>query len=244
MSNGLNIPQLAENQAAPEVTVNDATRALGDALADKFDINLTAGNVTLTAVQYRGAVLFRAINVATGGRTVTLPTPAIEREFVLFESDSANTNDISLILGSTTLTLSPGRLYNVRTDGTANGVVARDIGGVSEPRDVTAFVPGAMGNAQLLFRSKVVRAFTLPANLVGSNVTAVTAATASTTITIKKNGSAIATAVFGIGGTTATLATTGGTAQSVAVGDVVTFEGPATADATLADTSIDLKGSR
>jgi hypothetical protein len=242
MANGLNIPQLTEGQAAPEVTTNDATAALGNALANKFDCNLTAGNVVVTLAQYRGAVLLRAINVATGGRTITLPLA--EREFMLVESDSANTNDVSLILGSTTVVLSAGRIYLVRTDGTANGLVARDVGGVSEPRDISAFVPGAMGNAQLLFRSKVVRAFTLPANLVGSNVTAVTAATGSTTITIKKNGSAIATAVFSAAGTTAALTTTGGTAQSIAVGDVVTFEGPATADATLADTSIDLKGSR
>jgi hypothetical protein len=242
MSNALNIPQMVEGQASPEVTVNDATAALGDALANKFDCNLTAGNVAVTAAQYRAAILFRAINVATSGRTVTLP--AVERELVLVECDSANTNTVALIVGSTTVVMTPGRLYVVRTDGTTNGLVARDVGGISEPRDASVFIPGLMTNNQLLYRTKATRAFTWPANLVGSNITSNVAATASTVILIKNNGTTIATITFAISGTVATFVTTGGTAKSIAVGDVVTIVGPATADTTLADVTLDLFGSR
>lgn len=242
MANELDIPQLEEGQASPEVTTNDATAALGDALANKFDVNLTSGNVSVTAAQYRAAIFFSCINVATSGRTVTLPE--VEREFVIVESASANTNTISLIRGATTIVLSPGRCYLVRTDGTANGLVARDIGGVSEPSDHAVFFPGLFTSAsQLMFRRKVLRAFTLPANLAGSFGSAGVASTGTKVIDIKKAGSSVATITF-TASATGTLATSGGTAQSFAVGDVLTIVGPAATDATLADISIDLFGTR
>lgn len=241
-TNNLGITEIAENQASPEVPINNALGRHDAALTETFAADLSAGNVSVTSTQYREAIFIRAYGVATSGRTLTLP--AVERALFLVECDSANTNTISLIVGSTTLTLSPGRLYLVRTDGTTNGVVARDIAGVSEPSDHSVFVPGTMSNAQVLYRRKVLRAFTLPANLAGSFVTAITAATGSTVLTVKKNGTGVATATFAASGTTATLATSGGTAQTFAVGDVFTIEAPATADATLADTTLDLFGTR
>ena len=242
MANELDIPQLEEGQASPEVTTNDATAALGDAVANQFLVDLTSGNVSITAAQYRSAVFFNCANVGTSGRTVTVPE--VEREFTLFECPAANTNTISLIRGSTTLTLSPGRVYLVRTDGTANGLVARDIGGVSEPSDHAVFFPGLFTvNNQLMFRRKVLRAFTLPANLAGSFGSAGVASTGTKVVDIKKAGSSVATITFTTSAT-GTLATSGGTAQSFAVGDVLTIVGPATPDATLADISIDLFGTR
>jgi hypothetical protein len=238
----LSIEQLAENQAAPEVTVNDANASLESALADILNVDLTSANVTITALQYKRHICFRCFGVGTAGRTVTITTPATQRGLVLFESDSANTDDISLILDATTLTLKPGRVYAVRTTGVADGVIARDIGGVNEPGDLSVFVPGTMVDAQLIYRRKVPRAFTLPINLTGSFVTATVAATASTTVTLKKNGSSIGTAVWAISGTTATL--TFAAAVSFAAGDVFTIEGPATADVTLANVSFDLFGTR
>lgn len=242
MSTNLGAVQLTQGQAAPEVSVNDAVGRMDAALTEVFTVNLASGNVSITPAQYQANMFFNCTGVATTGRTVTLATTVVKRSLVIFECASTNTNTISLIVGSTTLTLSPGRTYAVRTDGTANGVVARDIGGTDVPNDLHVFVPGTMSNAQLLFRLKTTRAFTLPINLTGSFVTANTAATASTTLTLKKNGSSIGTAVFAISGTTATL--TFSAAVSFASGDVLTIEGPATADATLADTSIDLLGTR
>jgi hypothetical protein len=242
MSNNLNLTQVTENQASPEVPINDKGAELDAALTETLAIDLSAGNATVTASQQRRNVLFQASGVATTGRTVTFSS-GVERGFMLFECAAANTNTISLIKGSTTLTLSPGRLYVVYLDGTANGIVARDVGGTSEPNDLHVFIPGVLSSSQLMFRMKVTRAFTLPANLSGGYGTAGTASTGTKVVDIKKNGSSVATITY-TASATGTLATSGGTAQSFAVGDVLTIVGPASADATLADVTIDLFGSR
>lgn len=71
---------------------------------------------------------------------------------------------------------------------------------------------------------------------------AVTAATASTVYTVKKNGTAVATITFAASGTTATSALSSG-AFSVAAGDFLTLVGPATADSTLAAIGVSVVGS-
>lgn len=70
--------------------------------------------------------------------------------------------------------------------------------------------------------------------LVQANCTvkSLVAATASTTLIIKKNGTQIGTIVFAAAGTTATVTIT---TAAVAKGDNITIHGPATPDATLAD---------
>lgn len=69
---------------------------------------------------------------------------------------------------------------------------------------------------------------------------ALVAATASTTVTIKLNGSSIGTAVWAASGTTATMTITS-SPQAYSAGDHVTWHAPATADATLADITITLR---
>lgn len=82
---------------------------------------------------------------------------------------------------------------------------------------------------------------TFPANFSSPNSygTVGTNPSASVTVTIKKNGSTVGTAVISTGGVF-TFATSGGTPWTVAPGDRVTFEFPITADATLANVSINL----
>lgn len=239
MANDLNLPQLSAGQATPEVTSNDATKALGDALANKFDCDLTSGNVSVTSSQYRQAILFRAINVGTTGRTVTLP--AVDREFALVECDSANTNTIQLIRGATSIKLSPGRVYLVRTDGTANGLVAKDIGGVDVPWDLSIFLPGTMTDAQICLVAYATRAYSLPTSLSGSYLKCETAPTADTTITLKKSGVSIGTGVILAGQTSGTYTVT---ATNFAVGDKFSVHGQATADLTIANVSMNIKASR
>lgn len=110
------------------------------------------------------------------------------------------------------------------------------------PYDLATFYPGVPGNSQLLARIKLARAVTFPINLTGSLADARVAATASTTVTLKKNGSSIGTLVWAASGTSG--AFTFAAAVSFAAGDVLTLEGPATADVTLADISITLIGTR
>lgn len=63
-------------------------------------------------------------------------------------------------------------------------------------------------------------------------VKAQTAATASTTLTLRNGASSIGTFVFGVGGTTATITIS---TPAVAAGDVITITAPASQDATLAN---------
>lgn len=241
MSNDLNIDQLAEEQARPDLTTNDAIAQVADALNDDYTVDLSSGNVTLTSAQYRSAFRFNCSGVATSGRTVTLP--AVKRT-VVFVVPSTATNTISLIKGSTTLTLSPGITYIVHTDGTANSVDAAVVGEAagSTPYDFYAFVPGTMVNSMTVLGIDARRAFTLPITLTGSIFKAGVAATGSTTITLKKNGASIGTIIWSASGTTGAI--TFASAVSFAVDDIFTIEGPATADATLANIRFNFKGSR
>lgn len=240
MSNNLALTQLATNQASPEVPINDMSGEVDAALTEALDIDLTGADGNITLAQYQEHMFFRGINATAAVRAITFPL--CKRSLVLFENDSANTKTINLVLGTTSIATSPGRLYAVRTDGTVNGLVARDIGGTFEPNDLHIFLPGAMTNNQICYRMKATRAFTLPQNLAGSYAAASIAATASTTVTLKKNGTSIGTIVWAIAGTNATF--TFAADVSFAVGDLLEIDGPATADATLANISLDLFGKR
>jgi hypothetical protein len=85
-------------------------------------------------------------------------------------------------------------------------------------------------------------AWQLPAGLTNSKFTALVAATAATTITLKKNGAAIGTLVWAIGGTVPTI--TFASEITFAVDDTFAIDGPAVADMTLADIAYNITGVR
>jgi hypothetical protein len=239
MANDLDIPQLAENQSRPDVTTNDATAALAEALSLKFDCDLSAGNVSISSADFRRAVIFYATGVATSGRTLTVPQN--EREFFLVECDATNTNTISLIRGARPSCCLRAACTCAARTGPRTASWPRTSAAPDVPNDFAIYVSGVLSNSQTLIRIKATRAFTLPTNLVGSYVNVGVAATASTTITFKKNGSSIGTSVIGISGTDGSHTVT---QTSFAVGDLLTIHGPASADATAADWAIGIKASR
>lgn len=111
----------------------------------------------------------------------------------------------------------------------------------AQAHDLATFYPGTLAASAVLLRHVAVRAWSLPTNASGSALSAGTAATGSTTLTLKKNGSSIGTAVVSASGTTAAFTVT---ATSFAALDVLTVEGPGTADATLGNVAVSLLGSR
>lgn len=244
MSANLSLQQVTQGQAAPEVTINNATGALDAALTEATTLDGTAGNIIVTSAQYVAALKFFVTNIGSA-RNVTFP--AVKR-VVVVDVDSANANIASLIVGSTTIKLVNGVTYLVATDGTTNGLKVCSLGSgfsatvAGVPYDLNLFQSGVMVNAQEFYRQNVLRPFTLPASLTGSSVTAGVAATGSTTLTIKQNGGSIGTLVWSPAGTVAAI--TFASAVTFAVADVITITGPATADATLANIAINLKGSR
>jgi hypothetical protein len=94
----------------------------------------------------------------------------------------------------------------------------------------------------VILRQKAVIAFSLPASLTGSSFYSETAANATATFTIKKNGGSVGTLVFSAAGTSPAI--TFSTAVAFAVGDKFTLEAPNPADSTLADLGFTFKGSK
>lgn len=112
----------------------------------------------------------------------------------------------------------------------------------AKPFDIGVFVAGVGINSQILLSLKVARACLFPAGASGSYAFATIAATGSTTFTFKKNGTSFATVVFAASGTTGTW--TQASDATFAAGDILEIDGPATADATLANISFTLAGTR
>lgn len=240
MSNNLGLDQVAENQAAKEVTINTATGQLDAAITEAFAADFTSGNISLTSTQYRRSFCFQATNISTSGRTLTLP--AIKK-LSAFSSPSGNTNDLSIVRGSTTLTLAPGTTLIAYTDGTTDGLVS--LGGAipasAKPYDVATYCAGKPDASEVLLRFNYPRAVTLPASLSGSRITAAVAATAQTDFLLTKNGSTIATIRFAAAGTVATVVSMAAPV-AFAANDQLGISAPGSQDATLADIAFTFAG--
>lgn len=107
--------------------------------------------------------------------------------------------------------------------------------------DVGAFVAAVPGDAELLLSFVVNRKFTLPVALAGSEAYAETAAAASATIDIQKNTSSVGSINIALGANVATF--TFATAVEFAIGDRLQLVNQGTADATLADIGVTLRGN-
>lgn len=110
------------------------------------------------------------------------------------------------------------------------------------PIAIATFAPGVGTNAQILLRIPVTRAYAFPASATLSKASASAAATGSTTFTLTKNGTSFATVNYAASATTGTW--TQASTATFAAGDVLEIDGPATADASLADVGITLDGTR
>jgi len=126
-------------------------------------------------------------------------------------------------------------------------VIAYDVGSnsaaVRTPYDLAATIPGTQGDGALLFEVVFTRNVEFPDDFAGSQLFARTAASAETVLDIQKNGSSIGTVTIAAAGATCTFATLAGGA-SFAAGDRIALINQSPADATLADVSITLKGTR
>jgi hypothetical protein len=120
-----------------------------------------------------------------------------------------------------------------------HGHAASEITG--RPIAVAMFLAGTGTNGEQALRFVVPVAFSIPAGGASSAGSARVAATGSTTYTAKKNGTSFATFVWAGSGTAATV--TIGSTTAFAAGDVITIDGPATADATLVDIAITIAGT-
>jgi hypothetical protein len=121
-SPNLAVPHLAAAQAQKEVTINQAVDLLDRAVTEVLTVDLSAGDVALTAEQYRRHRVFRAVGVSVP-RTLTVP--AIRREVAVDNADGAEA--LTVARGAGSVAVPAGAALTVYTDGTTNGI--RPIGG-------------------------------------------------------------------------------------------------------------------
>ena len=110
-----------------------------------------------------------------------------------------------------------------------------------------AYLAGAMYNgaptaSMIMLHHVVTRQVIFPASLTGSQGKAGTAATAQTDFDIQKNGSSVGTMRFAASGTSATFIMA--SQQTFAAGDILKVVAPVTPDATLANITFTLSGTR
>ena len=120
-----------------------------------------------------------------------------------------------------------GNSPNVRVTDIQNWTFNQPFGPLSE------FFSGKPTASQVIYGYVVPNFMRLPKNLPLSQIKVTVAATASTTLTIQKNGVTIGTAVIGAAGTSATFSFANDV--TFVAGDVLTIVAPAVADTTAAN---------
>jgi hypothetical protein len=165
--------------------------------------------------------LFIIDNETTGGQTVTF-----------------------MVEGQTGVTVQPGDAAVCFLNGTDVTQPPLILAAGTQPWEVGNFIDGAPTNGQVLMRFIAARTITFPANFTLNQFNAGVAATSSAVFTVNKNGTQVGTATVAASGTTATWASTGAVEVIYNAGDVGTFVGPSTADATLANAVWSFAGYR
>jgi hypothetical protein len=124
-----------------------------------------------------------------------------------------------------------------------------DVGSVSTARTnlgllriVPFFFTTTPASSEVMAIYVAVDAFTIPANMSGSQVKVGTNPAATFAMDVQQNGTSIGTISISTGGTP-TFTTTSGTAKSIAAGDVLKFVAPSTADTTIANVAVNIKGT-
>ncbi|RWN33423.1 hypothetical protein [Mesorhizobium sp.] len=155
MAHDLNIPTIADGQADDQwQTSNDGDAGLGNALSDVYLVDFAAGNVTLTAAQYRSAMVFKPSVALAAARTLTLP--AVKRPFIFHNPDATYTVTLKSTDGASpetalTKAVAPGEIFIGYTNGSSPGlygaVVSASGGGGSvsdgDKGDITVSSSGA-----------------------------------------------------------------------------------------------------
>lgn len=221
----LGMDELAPAQSQPEVIVNAAFRALEAALQisalgyqNDPPVSPSEGDRYLVGSMPTGAWTGHAQEVAyySGGWQFLAPMPGW-RAYVPGDSEY---------------------VY----DESSSGYWEPGGPGGSPPYDVGAMVAGVPDADAVCLRYKFPREVTFAAGLSPSQGTAAVAATAQTDFDIQRNGSSVGTMRFAASGTSATFIMASETAFSA--GQVLTVVAPNTPDATLADISFVLAGTR
>jgi len=216
----LSIPEVSQSQSNKEVTINEAIRALEEAMQATRTAAITAAT-TLTTAQFTD--FFRHVFTGTFGAT-TVTVPNTQRLFYV----QNNTNGILTIrAGSFAVTadvpIGTGLLLYCDGSDEISGVSG---GAAGNEHLVSLFVTGEGVDENKDLTYIFTRDVTFPADLLGSRAYAGTVHTGSfdVMITVKKNGTPFGTIEFF---TSIAAAHFNSTLTSFVAGDRLTFTMPA-----------------
>jgi hypothetical protein len=245
---------LSVNMANANVTLT--TGEGNQALANMVFVFTSALTAARTVTVPTNKKLYVIKNATTGGFKITVKTPSgtgidvlASDGYVFVYCDGTNVVGIGAIGSAPTtsfigLTDVPASFSGAGLDAVEVNSGATALVFSARPYVVAGFAPGTYTNSQVILAYPVDRAVTFAGNLANSKATLTAAVTASTTFVVKKNGTQIGTIVFSTGTTATSFTTTSGAAQTFAAGDILSIEGPASADATAAGLGFSLQGTR
>lgn len=222
---------------------NDVSQFLDGTGSYSVPGGTTNGGVLVKTADYTAVGGDKSLDIvgnSAAAHTLTLPAaPPSSTWFIRFKNINTGVwtisrNSLTIDGLSRDLTIGQGDSVDVYTDGTNYFTAA--------PRSFSfgIFMKGIGANSDVLFYAKLGRTVIFPASAPNALGVAGTAATGSTTYTFKKNGASFATAVFSAAGTTA--AWTQASDAVFTATDILEIDGPATADATLANMGLTLQG--
>jgi hypothetical protein len=236
----LAIPHILQSQAQKEVTANAAFDALDQAIAGLLEVDVSAGGTVAVdpaaalkckMLRLTGTLAANAEAVVPDNRKPYFVHNATADGFAVTVRTAAG---VGVSVGS-----SPNDTAVVYCDGTDVLAISSIVAG---PYDPAMFIPGTHASGALMAQIVFPRTVTFPAGFAGSQAHAQIAATASTTLDVQQNGTSVGTITFGVGSSTATFSLA--TDATFAPGDRLAIVNQDPADATLADLSITLKGTR
>jgi hypothetical protein len=216
------VPYFTGTDTAAQTLLTPFARTLLDD-ADQAAMRTTLGLTPGTDVQPLDATLTALAGVTTGANTLPFFTG----------TDTASTTALTGFMRS---------LLDDPDAATARSTLGVTGDAATGSYDLGLTWAGTLPASQVLMRYPFPRAVDFPAGLTGSRGVAAVAATALTTLDLRKNGTSVGSVQWAAAATTATF--TMAAATSFAAGDVLTVHAPASADATLADLGLSLAGIR
>jgi hypothetical protein len=237
----LAIAHVLPTQNNKTVTINAGLDQIDTVIAGSITEAMSDADFTVPTADALAYMAFKFTGALTAVRNVIVP---LVKKIYLVQNATTGGQDILF----KTVSVGGGVIISPNT-GTAGGFVAVYCDGTylvplfaPQSWDITVFAPGVGTNNQVLYYAKMNRPFIAAQGAGQSIASAKIAATASTTFTLKKNGSAFATVNYAIGATAGVF--TQAAQATFAATDALEIDGPAVADATLAGVSINLNVQR
>lgn len=235
----LDIDHIAASQAQKEVTANAAFDALDSAMCGLTSIAIANVDTVLTDAQMLGCAYMKFTGTLTAIRAITIPG---HNKTLIVENSTTGGYSITInTSGGSAVTLVNAAKKILYCDTTTFSTVAEAASTAANPYDLGGSYIGKPAASAVLLRFPMTRAVRFPTSLAASQGIAGTAALASTTFVVAKNGTGFGTMVFGVSGTVATFT---GTQTDFAAGDIFTLTAPGTADDNLSDIGFAFAGTR